>query len=168
MLLNLSLLGLFAGSVLADGAAIVSATDEIAASNTKLGKTVASWDGGLFGTLPIVVESAKLLIKINEAISIAQDSAPLNAIEAITIAQSTQNLAGGVETTLGNVVDAKPKFDKLLLSPVILLNLKQEKSATDKFSAAVVEKVPKSLKGAAETLVGRIGTAFNDAIATYS
>ncbi|KAK1564053.1 hydrophobic surface binding protein A-domain-containing protein [Colletotrichum navitas] len=168
MLLNLSLLGLFAASVLADGAAIVAAMNEIATSNTELGETVASWDGGLFGTLPILVQSAKLLIKINKATTIAQDSAPLNTIETITVAQSTQNLAGGVETTLGNVVDAKPKFDKLLLSPIILLNLKQEESATDKFSATVVEKVPESLKGAAETLVGRIETAFNDAIATYS
>ncbi|KAK1964451.1 hypothetical protein LZ32DRAFT_541286 [Colletotrichum eremochloae] len=142
--------------------------DEIAAQNTELGDTVASWDGGLFGTLPIIVHSTKLLIKTNEAATIAQDSAPLNAIEAITVAQSTQKLAGGVETTLGNVVAAKPKFDKLLLSPIILLNLRQEKSATDKFSAAVVEKVPESLRGAAETLVGRIETAFHDAIATYS
>ncbi|KAK2031557.1 hypothetical protein LX32DRAFT_637138 [Colletotrichum zoysiae] len=168
MLLNISLLGLFAVSVLADGAAIVAAMDEIAAANTELGETVASWNGGLFGTLPIIVQSTKLLIKINEATGIAQDSAPLNSIEAITVALSTQELAGGVETTLGNVVGAKPKFDKLLLSPIILLNLKQEKSATDKFSAAVVEKVPESLKGAAGTLVGRIETAFDNAIATYS
>ncbi|KAK2061982.1 hypothetical protein LY76DRAFT_565990 [Colletotrichum caudatum] len=141
---------------------------EIAAANTELGETVVSWNGGLFGTLPIVVQSTKLLIKINEATGVAQDSAPLNSLEAITVALSTQELAGGVETTLGNVVGAKLKFDKLLLSPIILLNLKQEKSATDKFSAAVVEKVPESLKGAAGTLVGRIETAFDDAIATYS
>ncbi|GKT50544.1 cell wall mannoprotein 1 [Colletotrichum spaethianum] len=168
MLLKFSLLGLFATSVLADGAAIVAAMDEIAAQNTELGDTIASWNGGLFGTLPIIVDSTKLLIKINNATGVAEDSAQLNALEAITVAQSTQTLAGGVETTLGNVVDAKLKFDRLLLSPIILLNLKQEKSATDKFSAAVVEKVPEALKGAAETLVGRIDTAFNNAIATYS
>ncbi|KAF6843140.1 antigenic cell wall [Colletotrichum musicola] len=168
MLLKFSLLGLFATSVLADGAAIVAAMDEIAAQNTELGDTVASWDGGLFGTLPIIIDSTKLLIKINEASKVAEESEPLNLIEAITVAQSTQKLAGGVETTLGNVVDAKPKFDRLLLSPVILLNLKQEKSATDKFSAAVIEKVPEALQGAAKTLVGQIETAFNNAIDTYS
>ncbi|KAK1995670.1 hypothetical protein LX36DRAFT_612112, partial [Colletotrichum falcatum] len=168
MFLNLSLLGLFAASVLADGAAIVAVMDEVAAQNTELGDAVASWSGGLFGTLPIIVQSTKLLVKIKEATDVARNSAPLNAIEAITVAQSTQALAGGVETTLGNVVDAKPKFDKLLLSPIILLNLKQEKSATDKFSVAVVEKVPEALKGAAGTLVRRIETAFDDAITTYS
>ncbi|GJC80595.1 hypothetical protein ColLi_03433 [Colletotrichum liriopes] len=168
MLPKFSLLCLFATSVLADGAAIVAAMDKIAVQNTELGDTVASWDGGLFGTLPIIVDSTKLLVKIKEATGVAEDSAPLNAIEAITVAQSTQKLAGGVETTLSSVVDAKSKFDRLLLSPIILLNLKQEKSATDKFSAAVVEKVPEALKGAAETLIGRIEAAFNDAIATYS
>ncbi|KAF4927488.1 Cell wall mannoprotein 1 [Colletotrichum viniferum] len=168
MLLKFSLLGLFATSVIADGAAIVAAMDEIATQNTELGDTVASWDGGLFGTLPIIIDSTKLLIKINEATKVAEDSEPLNAIEAITVAQSTQKLAGGVETTLGNVVNAKPKFDKLLLSPIILLNLRQEKSATDKFSAAVVEKVPEALQGAAKTLVAQIETAFNNAIDTYS
>ncbi|KAL0935809.1 antigenic cell wall [Colletotrichum truncatum] len=167
MLLKFSLLGLFVTSVIADGAAIVAAMDEIAAQNTLLGDTVAAWDGGLFGTLPIIVDSTKLLIKINEATKVAEESEPLNLIEAITVAQSTQKLAGGVDTTLGNVVDAKPKFDKLLLSPIILLNLKLEKDATDKFSAAVIEKVPESLQAVAKNLVAQIDTAFDNAIDAY-
>ncbi|KAK1707098.1 uncharacterized protein CLUP02_04751 [Colletotrichum lupini] len=168
MLLKFSLLGLFATSVLADGAAIVAAMDEIAAQNTELGDTVSSWDGGLFGTLPIIIDSTKLLIKINEATKVAEDSEPLSALEAIGVAQATQKLSSGVQTTLTAVVDAKPKFDKLLLSPVILLNLKSEQSATDKFSAAVIEKVPEALQAFAKTLIEPIDTAFNNAIAAYS
>lgn len=167
MLLKFSLLGLFATSVLADGAAIVAAMDEIAAQNKELGDTVAGWNGGLFGTLPIVIDSTKLLIKIKEATKVAEDSEPLNAIEAITVAQSTQQLAGGVNTTLTHVVDAKPKFDRFLLGPVILLTLKQEKSATDDFSAAVIEKVPEALRGVAQSLVGQIDSSFDNAIASY-
>ncbi|KAI3538303.1 hypothetical protein CPAR01_09207 [Colletotrichum paranaense] len=168
MLLKFSLLGLFATSVLADGAAIVAAMDEIAAQNTELGDTVSSWDGGLFGTLPIIIDSTKLLIKINEATKVAEDSEPLSALEAIGVAQATQKLSSGVQTTLTAVVDAKPKFDKLLLSPVILLNLKSEQSATDKFSAAVIEKVPEALQAFAKTLIEPIDTAFNNAIDAYS
>lgn len=66
-----------------------------------------------------------------------------------------------VETTLASIVDAKPKFDRFLLNPIILLNLKQEKRATDKFSAAVIEKLTEAFKGAADTLNGGIETAFS-------
>ncbi|TKW57110.1 hypothetical protein CTA1_7947 [Colletotrichum tanaceti] len=47
------------------------------------------------------------------------------------------------------------------LNPIVLPNLKREKSATDKFSAAVIKKLPEALKGAAETLDGRIKTVFS-------
>jgi hypothetical protein len=50
---------------------------------------------------------------------------------------------------------------------VILLNLKLEKDATDKFAAAVVSKVPAALQSLAQGLITPIDNAFNSAIAVY-
>jgi hypothetical protein len=50
---------------------------------------------------------------------------------------------------------------------VILLNLKDEKSATDKFGAAVVAKIPPALQATAQSLLAPIDDAFNSAIAAY-
>jgi hypothetical protein len=117
---------------------------------------------------PLLTDSVTLLNDINSATSIAQQSANLSLAETVSIAQSTIALASVVESTLTNIVNAKPKFDKLLVvSPVILLNLKEEKSATDKFGAAVVAKVPTALQATAQNLLAPIDDAFNSAISTY-
>ena len=55
-----------------------------------------------------------------------------------------------------------------MVSPVILLNLKEEKEATDRFGAAVVEKVPVDLQATAQALLAPIDDAFEAAIAAYS
>ncbi len=63
---------------------------------------------------------------------------------------------------------AKPKFDKLVVvSPVILLNLKEELQATDRFGAAVTSKVPAALQATAQGLLAPIDAAFNKAIGVY-
>jgi hypothetical protein len=55
----------------------------------------------------------------------------------------------------------------LIVSPVILLNLKLEKAATDKFAAAVISKVPTALQATAQGLITPIDNAFDSAIAVY-
>ena len=73
-----------------------------------------------------------------------------------------------MNTTLANVIRTKPKYDTLLIvSPVVLLNLKLEKEATDRFGDAVVGKVPEALQGIAEGLLAPIDDSFEEAIAVY-
>lgn len=62
----------------------------------------------------------------------------------------------------------KAKFDKLVvISPVVLVNLKLEKQATDRFGAAVVAKVPPQFQATALQLLSPIVAAFNTTIAYY-
>ncbi|KAK3935575.1 hydrophobic surface binding protein A-domain-containing protein [Diplogelasinospora grovesii] len=155
-------------TVLADGASIFNALQTIQNATLKLQSSVGSWDGGLLGTLPIVAESAQLLADIKKGQKVAEQSAPLSVLEAITVAQETMALATGVNQTLTTIISAKPKFDRLLLvSPVILLNLEMEKSATDDMSAAIIDKVPADLQVTAKQLVAPIDDSFNEAIAVY-
>lgn len=83
------------------------------------------------------------------------------------MAQATQGLVSDVQSTLATIVAAKPKFAKLLLTPVILLNLVTEKDATDKFSAAVIAKVPTAQQALAKSIVAPVDTAFESAISAY-
>lgn len=154
-------------TVYADGAAIVSALQTVAADTAALNNTVISWGGDIFGALPIVVKSTILLHGIYKATETAKASANLSLIDAISVAISTQGLIQDVNLTLSTIIDAKPKFDHLLLSPVTLLNLELEKSATDKFSTAVASKVPSNLLAAANALAAQIDESFSEAISVY-
>ncbi|KAF7907022.1 uncharacterized protein EAF01_004609 [Botrytis porri] len=156
-----------ASKVLCDGQAIVDAISEIANTTTSLNQTVSIWSGSLLTSLPIITFSAKLLIDINTGTWIASSSANLTLIETITIATATQNLVTVVEETLDTIVSAKPKFNKLLFSPLILLDLVEEKSATDTFSAKIIEKIPEAFQETARAIVAPVDTAFDAAIADY-
>jgi hypothetical protein len=47
------------------------------------------------------------------------------------------------------------------------LNLVEEKAATDKFSAAIIQKVPVDYQALAEQIVAPVDTAFGQAILVY-
>ncbi|ORY56649.1 hydrophobic surface binding protein A-domain-containing protein [Pseudomassariella vexata] len=154
-------------TALADGAAIVTAMDSISQSNAALNSTIVSWNGDLLGTLPILTKSTTLLASLHDATKVAQASAQLNTIEAVTVAFATNDLVAETNLTLTNIIAARPKFDELLLRPIILLSLNQQKEASDEFSAAVVEKVPEELRGAADALVAALDEVFGVALESY-
>jgi len=83
------------------------------------------------------------------------------------VAVATNTLAGSVNSSLSALIQAKPKFDKLLLSPVILINLGLQRKATTEMSRAIVEKVPAELQGVAEELVRPIDASFELAIDVF-
>ncbi|PQE21316.1 antigenic cell wall protein [Rutstroemia sp. NJR-2017a WRK4] len=157
----------FVTAAIADGAAILNAIDEVANTTTALNTTVSNWDGSILSSFPIITLSTKLLIDINSGTHTAQASANLSLTETITIAGATSSLVTTVQSTLQTIIKAKPKFDHLLFSPLILLNLVEEKSATDKFSAAIIQKVPVDYQALAEQIVAPVHTAFGQAILVY-
>ena len=164
----LASIALLARTVLGDGAAIYDALATINTNTLDLQSKVQSWSGGLLGTLPIIVESTELLAAIKNGTRTAESSAPLSAIEAITVAGETVTLSNSVTSTLSTIVQNKPRFDKLLLSPVILLNLQLEKQATDQMSSAIIAKVPEELQATAQSLIAPIDAAFDQAIDAYN
>ena len=172
MHLSLISLALFTTTVLADGAAIVAAMYKISNATVALNTTVANFPAGIGGLLDVItllVDSNNLLTDIKSGIAVAQASANLTTDETIAVATETESLVATVQSTLNTVIAAKPKFNAdLLISPVLLYNLKQEKNATDEFSAAVISKVPPQFQFFAELIVAPIDTAFNYAISNYT
>ncbi|KAK0627573.1 hydrophobic surface binding protein A-domain-containing protein [Immersiella caudata] len=133
----------------------------------ELQQAVESWKGSFLGTLPIIKESTDILDSIHKGTKAAKGSPPLDVLGAIGVAVATQTLAQSVNTTLTTLIAAKPKFDKLLLSPAILINLSLQKAATTKMSEVIIEKVPVELQPTAQELIKPIDAAFEFAIQRF-
>lgn len=156
-----------ATTVLADGQAIVNAIAAVSNATLSLQSTVGNWNGDLLGAIPIIAKSTSLLTAIKQGTSTAEDSAALSDLEAISVGVSTLNLVTTVNSTLDTIVGAKPQFDRLLLSPVTLLNLELEKSASADFSGAIVGKLPATFTTTGQQLAAQIDAAFEEAIDVY-
>lgn len=159
---------LSASSVLADGAAIATAVGTIQNATLLLGTTVARWDGGILSAIPITVDSTTLLADINKATGTARASAALSDAEAVTVGVGILSLVTSVNSTLTTLIAAKSKFDKTLLTGVVLLNLELEKVASGKFSDAVIAKLPATFVTTGQTLAAEIASSFNLAIDVFN
>lgn len=157
----------FIGAALADGAAIVGALIEVNDATVGLGEKVGSWKGDILGTLPIVAESTSLLIEVKKGTKTAEESEALDVSQALQVATATYHLVRSVNTTMTNLIDAKPKFDKLLMSPIIFINLGLQRKATTEMSEAIISKVPAGLQAIAQDLVAPIDASFELAIDTF-
>lgn len=166
-------LSLLVTQVLADGASILLAMDTITNATKALNTTLNSFPDNPFLAIgdiaPLLVDSVNLLDDINHGTTVATQSANLTLSETIEVAQSTLALSSTVSTTLSNLMRTKAKFDKLkVITPVVLVNLKLEKDATDRFGAAVLEKIPPAFQAQAKSLLSPIEASFNTTIAYYS
>ncbi|KAL4731394.1 hypothetical protein ACLX1H_000360 [Fusarium chlamydosporum] len=168
--MRLSLLPLvaLAGCAFASGDSISTAIDNISNATLALNKTIATWPQTLLGTIPITTKSTLLLTAIHDGTLDARESEPLSLEETLQVAKATSELSKDVSLTLDTVIAAKPKFDKLQVTPVILLNLKLQRALSADFSEAVISKVPDNLKANAKTLVQGIDDSFAKAIKKYS
>ncbi|KAK0384872.1 hypothetical protein NLU13_7350 [Sarocladium strictum] len=148
-------------------ATILDSIHEVDGSTGALGSSVKSWKGNFLGTLPIIGASTVLLGDINDGTKTAKASAPLTLDEALDVAGATISLGDTVNSTLQAVIDRRPDFQKLLLGPVILGTLEMQKSATDRYTAAVLEKVPQEAQAIARDLIGDIESSFQKALDAY-
>ncbi|CAK7220413.1 hypothetical protein SCUCBS95973_004145 [Sporothrix curviconia] len=154
--------------VTADGAAIVAALSNVDSETQELGSRVQDWNGGLLSSIPIVTQSAHVLSAINDGTDTADDSDPLTTEEAISIGSAVNTLATTVNATMTAIINAHDDFEHLLLAPIVLLDLKAQKSASDDMSSALLAKVPTALQAIASNLAAPIDASFNQAIEVYS
>lgn len=158
---------ILASTVAADAASIQTALDTINLSTLKLKNYVDTWNGKLLTVIPIVSESTSLLANIKRGTKTAEASEELDTLGALGVGEKTSNLATTVNQTITAIITSKPKFDKLLLSPTILLNLKLEKKATEELNDVIVSKIPELFQDFARSLSAPIIDSFDEAIETY-
>jgi hypothetical protein len=160
--------GLFAliGFVLADGASIMAAVAEIASDAAAVDTALSSWNGSPLETLPLLAKTAALVVSVDQATDVAKASAVLTEAEAFEVAISTGDMITGTLKTLDTITAARPKFDHLLLRPVIYVGLKTQKVSITKLSDAVVEKLPALFQPVAEELINELMVKY-DAVIDY-
>lgn len=157
-------------STRADPSSISTSLSKVQSSTAQLGASVASWDGNpllLPGKLPILAGGISLLAEVRKATRTAESSEPLDFDGAVQVAQATIELGKTVNSTLTAIIDAKPKFDKNLLTPLILINLGLQKKATAELSDEIVKKVPAELQDTARELVKPVDEGFALAIHVF-
>lgn len=157
-----------AAQALADAKAIVDALATIDATTVKLGAAVNKWNGDLFGSLPIVSESTTLLVQTKKGTKAAEGSEALDFYGTLDVAKATNNLVKSVNATMTALIGAKPKFDKLKMSPIIFLTLEIQQGATTDMSNAIIAKVPVQLQDLAKDIVKPIDESFKKAIDVYN
>ncbi len=152
----------------ADAAAIADSLRAVNTATLELQSTVAKWKGTLLTSLPIIKESAELLIATKKGTKAAKSTdKTLEFLEVLGVAELTINLATSVNATMTTLIQAKPKFDRLKMGPLILVNLGIQKKATEEMSTAIAEKVPEELRELAGELVKPIEDAFEIAIDAF-
>lgn len=164
-----SLLALIAlaSPVFGDAASISAAFQDIADVALSIKTTVEEWNGGLLGTFPIITGATNLVTTIQKSTDTVEASEVLSEDEALEIAGSTADLITTTLPTLDTVVAAKPKFDKLLLGPVIYLSLTVQKSEITKLGEAVTSKLPEIFVPIAEDLLNELFAKYYEAIAVF-
>ncbi|KAL1891486.1 hypothetical protein Sste5346_007577 [Sporothrix stenoceras] len=167
-LIRAALVAVTASTAAASGADIVSALNNVDSETADLQSTVEDWSGGLLGSIPIVTQSAHVLSAINDGTDTAEDSDPLTTEEALSIATAVSTLATTVNGTMTALINAHDDFEHLLLAPIVLLDLKTQKSASDDMSAAIIAKVPQALQAIATNLAAPIAASFEQAIEVFS
>lgn len=158
-------------TVSAGAAEIVAELGKISTQTDKVESIVTEFSAGIKGlgdVVPLLIESTELLIDIKKATKVAKKSEALDLDGVIAIVGPTQTLVADVQSLLAAIVNAKPKFDKLVIvSPVVLLNLKQQRKATAELNDVIISKVPADFQGLARDLVAPIYVAFDATIAEY-
>ncbi|TFB00336.1 hypothetical protein CCMA1212_007825 [Trichoderma ghanense] len=147
---------------------ILSAITSISSHTTTLNATISSWTGSPLTLLAITAQSGTLLESIYAGTHTASRAANLTLDQTLAVASATITLATDVNQTITTIIEAKKKFDGLIVAdPVVLLNLGLERDAAREFGEKVVEKVPVDLQGVARGLVQGIDDSFAEGLAAY-
>lgn len=167
-LLRATVLAVTASTAAASGADIVNALSNVDSETQTLQSIVEDWSGGLLSSIPIVTQSAHVLSAIHDGTDTAENSDPLTTDEALSIATAVSTLATTVNGTMTALINKHGDFKHLLLAPIVLLDLKAQKSASDEMSSAIIAKVPTALQAIAQNLAAPIDASFAQAIDVFS
>lgn len=165
---SLAAASLLVVSVAADINSIIASLKKVDADLAQLNSSVVAFDGNLLLTIPILAASTQLSQDLDAGTKTAQQSANLSTNDAVSLLPVVQQLTVDAKITVDNLIAKKPQFAKLFLTGIIKSILQSEKSSADKYSAAIISKVPQALQAYAQTQVAPLDDDFNQAIAAYS
>ncbi|KXJ88111.1 hydrophobic surface binding protein A-domain-containing protein [Microdochium bolleyi] len=156
-----------ASTAVADLASIQASLNEVSKRVTGVKTKLDAWKGDLLGTIPIVAASADLVVTLQINTLKIKQSGNLTDDEAIEVSGTTAELITNTIPVLDALVAARPKFDKLLLRPIIYLSLLTQKDSTLDLSRAVVSKLPPVYAEIGEALIQELIGLFDNVLTVY-
>lgn len=154
-------------STYADVQSIVTAIDAIAESATILESTVLAWSGKFFDAFALDIQNHIMykLIKNDTVTARAEDD--LTYGDALAVKTSSEQMVANINSTLDTFIDYRPKFDKAMLCPRMLMYLSQQKKAAAAFADAVVTISPGFGKVIADVLGRQVDDPYGKAVDVY-
>lgn len=160
-----------------DEASVLTGIQKIANATITLNTTVASYPGGIEGTitaLEILTDSFAVINAIVSTTNDAKHSANFTDAESQALAEAfIGTLVPVVESSLTTIESKKADFEDGLLGIASLTGLvetilKELKRDSDNLAAAIIAKLTALWAGVAPLIVAQIDDAFDTAISTYA
>lgn len=168
---RLGLLSLLVLPAAADLASIQGALDSINAGLRDLDTAVLNLNEQNQATL--VEIGAQAVPKLQSAIQIIQQSAPLSLQDAASLSTATAALRQNSNLTINDFIAKKPLFEAMNTTGLVLQSLVADKAASVALGQALVAKIPDAAQvpGATDTAmaaVNELATIFDQGIAAFS
>ena len=155
---------------------VIEGLSKVANATIALNQTVASYPGGVAGTLDaltILGDSLSLVADINSVTALAKQSVNFTSTESEEVAVAFIDLLPSVESSLTTIDEKKADFETGLLgigslTPLVLGLVKQIKSSADDLGAAITAKLTAEWAAEAPTILAEVNAAFDTTIEDYS
>jgi hypothetical protein len=133
-------------------------------------KTLSSSDDVNTNLADLTAKSNAIVTALTTGTTTVNAQPALSLTDSVTLLTLSNTLATAVNTTISDLITKKPFFDDADPSQTsfVLTQLQSVKSAAQVFIAAVVAKVPDSVKSVANTQAQTVITALNRGITAYS
>ena len=105
--------------------------------------------------------------QLNNSTAIVTDTDAVSVLDAINLVSDSNTLTSSVNKTITDLIAAKPAFDAAGASGEVLSQLEEQKTASQAFIAAVVSKVPDSVKSIANSQAQNVISALNTGITAF-
>jgi Hydrophobic surface binding protein A len=159
-----------------DAESVITGIQKISNATTALNKTVASYPGGIEGTITaveILADSYAVIDAIVSTTNDARHSANFTDAESESVAESFIELVPVVESSLTTIDGKKADFEDGFLGIASLTGLvesilEQLKSDSDDLATAIIAKLTSTWSSVAPLIVSEIDDAFETAISTYA
>jgi len=114
----------------------------------------------------LTAKANDIVTQLNAGTSTVTATSSVSLIDALSLVSSSNTLKNSVSKTITDLTAAKPDFTADQ-DATILQQLYDQRSASQTFIAAVITKVPDSVKSIANTQAQAVITAINAGITAY-
>jgi len=154
-----------------DAVAVEANIDVITKDDKTLDTDITNFsnmNGTLEQALALNAEVTTIEALITKTINDVRNSGEFNEADGNVIFSEIETLEPAILDELSQIVNKKPGFDRIGVSPIALDDLKTLQSDVKAVENAIIAAAPSDLLPQATSIISAINAAFTSAIAAYS